>query len=235
MCWNAYSPPGSAELLEQPLEQPSLDGWSGFTRSNPAEPNEKNLKRDNRRLRRRPIAVPEEALDVKSLRRSRSRLFCRGPGILRRCCRGARVPRRAVCFWHRRVGGAVKAGPIGPPGGGALRAPGLCCRQSRWAPGPSCGRSVAALGCAGHSGTSPVRRLNAGRPSCSATGHSFAGVRMVCCGHSQTGSLNYTAAPRGVGATAIVELASWLCPSRLRRPPGTGSGSRRRATRSRPA
>jgi hypothetical protein len=69
----------------------------------------------------------------------------------------------------------------------------------------------------------------------SATGHFFALVRMVCCGHSQTGSLNYTATPPLVGATAIFELASWLCPSRLRRPPYVGSGSRRLAARSRPS
>jgi hypothetical protein len=37
-----------------------------------------------------------------------------------------------------------------------------------------------------------------------------------------------------VGATAILELASWLCPSLLKRPPDTGSGFRRLAARSRP-
>jgi hypothetical protein len=36
-----------------------------------------------------------------------------------------------------------------------------------------------------------------------------------------------------VGATAILELASWLCPSVLTRPRDTGSGSRRPAARSR--
>jgi hypothetical protein len=30
------------------------------------------------------------------------------------------------------VGGAVKAGPLGPPGGGALRAPCFSCRQPPW-------------------------------------------------------------------------------------------------------
>jgi hypothetical protein len=36
-----------------------------------------------------------------------------------------------------------------------------------------------------------------------------------------------------VGAMAILELASWLCPSLLTRPPYAGCGSRRRAARSR--
>ena len=40
--------------------------------------------------------------------------------------------------------------------------------------------------------------------------------------------------PRHLGATALVGLASWLCPSLLKRPPGSGSGSRRLAARSRP-
>src|SRR5438067_11119702 len=38
-----------------------------------------------------------------------------------------------------------------------------------------------------------------------------------------------------LGATAFLELAPWLCPSLLQRPPGTGSGSRRPAARRRPA
>lgn len=39
----------------------------------------------------------------------------------------------------------------------------------------------------------------------------------------------------GVGATAIFELASWLCPSLLKRPPDSGSGSRYLAARSKAA
>ena len=60
------------------------------------------------------------------------------------------------------------------------------------------------------------------------------GVRMVCSGHSQNG-LTQIDGHATRGATAILELASWLCPSLLKRPPGTGSGSRHLAARSRPA
>ena len=40
-------------------------------------------------------------------------------------CRGAREQRRTIPRKRQRVGGAVKAGPLGPPGGEALRAPGV--------------------------------------------------------------------------------------------------------------
>jgi hypothetical protein len=58
-------------------------------------------------------------------------------------------------------------------------------------------------------------------------------VRMVCSGHSQNGLIQIDGhATRG--ATAYFELASWLCPSLLKRPPDPGSGSRHRAARRRP-
>jgi hypothetical protein len=42
------------------------------------------------------------------------------------CGVGARLDGPGRFGWKRqRVGGAVKAGPLGPPGGGALRAPGF--------------------------------------------------------------------------------------------------------------
>jgi hypothetical protein len=49
------------------------------------------------------------------------------------------------------------------------------------------------------------------------------------------GLIQFDGHATGVGATAIFELASWLCPSLLTRPAGSGSGSRRLAARSRPA
>ena len=59
------------------------------------------------------------------------------------------------------------------------------------------------------------------------------GVRMVCCGHSQNGLIQIDGPATEVGATALLELAVWLCPSLLKPPPDPGSGSRRRAARRR--
>lgn len=65
-------------------------------------------------------AVPEEAPDVKSLRRSRSRFLRVFLQII--WARLGRLARFAPGLGY--VGGAVKAGPLGPPAGGALTAPG---------------------------------------------------------------------------------------------------------------
>src|SRR6516162_7063657 len=48
-----------------------------------------------------------------------------GVSVEGRWCAGARERRWTIPPGRQRVGGAVKAGPLGPPGGGALGAPGV--------------------------------------------------------------------------------------------------------------
>ena len=171
----------------------------------------------------------------RDLRRSRSRLIWAFAGDGRVCgraeCTGADFRGAGG------VGGAVKAGPLGPPVGEALRAPGVqlspaTIGSDRPLGGP--GR----LGVAGHSGP---------HHCCSGTdqGHrgsaapaipSSAVGRMVCSGHSQTGSLSYPGHARSAGGhgdrrarvLAVSEPAHAASG-------GPGSGSRRPEARSRPA
>ena len=100
-------------------------------------------------------------------------------------CRGAL--RTARCEWLIvGRGGAVKAGPLGPPVGGALTAPGLSCRQppSDWTAPQAV---LVARGGWTQQDLTIAQDLSWATES-SATGHSFAVVRMVCSGHSQTGT-----------------------------------------------
>ena len=111
-------------------------------------------------------------------------------------CWGARERRWPIGWDRQRVGGAVKAGPSGPPVGDALRAPWFSCSPATL----ELDRLSGGLGCRGWwaQRTSPVRSFELGDRS-SASGHSFALVRMVCSGHSQTGSFNSSATPPGWG------------------------------------
>jgi hypothetical protein len=147
------------------------------------------------------------------------------------CCdrheyRGALEPPRPVPRDQIWTGGAVKAGPLGPPAGAALTAPMVkFCASHNGVLGPP-QRSLVAHG-VGHSGPHHCARLSwatevlGDRPFLRAGSHGVFrpqpdGLTQIV-GHATK-----------VGATAGTELASWLCPSLLRRPPdGPRRGPRR--------
>jgi hypothetical protein len=132
-------------------------------------------------------------------------------------------------------GGAVKAGPSGPPGGEALRAPVV-----QLAPATIEGeRRLGVPGrlvVGGHSGD-----LTIGAQSWAGQAVGF-GCRpflrpdgswcMVCSGHSQAGCTQFTGlARRGPRRSSSSRLG--CVRTVLNRPPGPGSGSRRLAARRR--
>ena len=158
-----------------------------------------------------------------------------GVSVEGRWCAGARERRWTIPPGRQRVGGAVKAGPLGPPGGGALGAPGVQLSPATL----GLDRPWAVLVAPWWLDTADLtiaQRLERGdrdarRPA----------IPSRRCSHGvfrpQSERAHSNRRPRhlGVGATAIFERACWLCPSLLKRPPGPGSGSRHLAARSRPS
>jgi hypothetical protein len=107
------------------------------------------------------------------------------------------------------VGGAVKAGPSGPPGGGALRAPGVQLSPATL----GSDRPLGGPGCSGGGWaqrTSPLLNILSGATEMLGDRPFLRDVvRMVCSGHSQNG-LTQIDGHATRGATAFLELASWL-------------------------
>jgi hypothetical protein len=148
-------------------------------------------------LELRQTAVPEEAPGVNSLRRSRRPLSLpfAGSGVVWGRAWWAPQPKSG-----REVGGAVKAGPSGLPGGEALTAPGAGCRQPQWGMEPGQGFLVASLW-VDTAVTSPLApRAGRGRPWGSAAGHSFVPtVRGAWCvlATARRAALSSSASPEG--------------------------------------